>query len=117
LVLLVDDEDIIRTIGADMLKELGFDVMTAEDGREAVELFRRNRNGIAFVVLDLTMPHMSGEEAFREMRRIDPAVKVIMSSGYNEHEVTQKFVGKGLAGFIQKPYSLSTLTDVIRKIL
>lgn len=117
LVLLVDDEDIIRTIGADMLKELGFDVMTAQDGREAVELFRRNRNGIAFVVLDLTMPHMSGEEAFREMRRIDPAVKVIMSSGYNEHEVTQKFVGKGLAGFIQKPYSLSTLTDVIRNIL
>lgn len=116
LALLVDDEEIIRSIAADMLKELGFDVMTAQDGREAVELFRQNRERIAFVVLDLTMPHMSGEEAFREMRRIDPSVRVIMSSGYNEYEVTQKFVGKGLAGFIQKPYSLSTLMDVIRDI-
>lgn len=116
LVLLVDDEDIIRSIASDMLKELGFDVMTARDGREAVELFRRNQGEIAFVVLDLTMPHMSGEEAFREMRRIDPAVRVIMSSGYNEYEVTQKFMGKGLAGFIQKPYSLATLMEVTRTL-
>jgi PAS domain S-box-containing protein len=116
LVMLVDDEEIIRSIASAMLRELGFDVMTARDGREAVELFSGNRERIAFVVLDLTMPHMSGEEAFREMRRIDPEVRVIMSSGYNEYEVTQKFMGKGLAGFIQKPYSLSTLMDVIRNM-
>jgi PAS domain S-box-containing protein len=117
LVMLVDDEEIIRSIASDMLTELGFDVMTAQDGREAVDLFRRNRERIAFVVLDLTMPYMSGEEAFREMRRIDPEVRVIMSSGYNEHEVTQKFMGKGLAGFIQKPYSLATLMDVTRSVV
>jgi PAS domain S-box-containing protein len=114
-VLLVDDEETIRGIGSEMLKELGFTVITACDGREALELFRSTPD-IAFVILDLTMPHMDGEQCFRELRQLDPNVKVIMSSGYNEQEVTQKFVGKGLAGFIQKPYRLSTLQDAIRKV-
>jgi len=59
------------------------------------------------------MPHMDGEQCFRELRRLKPEVKVIMSSGYNEYEVTQKFVGKGLAGFIQKPYRLAVLREVL----
>jgi len=116
-VLLVDDEETIRAIGSDMFRELGFDVITAADGCEAVELFKQQQEHIVFVVLDLTMPHMNGEDAFRELRRIDPTVKVIISSGYNEQEVTQKFVGKGLAGFIQKPYKLSTLMDVVKNIM
>ncbi len=114
-VLLVDDEETVRGIGVEMLKELGFTAVTADDGRKAVEIFK-SRNDIAFVILDLTMPHMDGEQCFRELRRIRPDVKVIMSSGYNEHEVTQKFIGKGLAGFIQKPYRLSTLQEAIRTI-
>ncbi|MDD2310532.1 MAG: transporter substrate-binding domain-containing protein [Desulfuromonadaceae bacterium] len=115
IVLLVDDEETIRGIGSEMLKELGFTVVTACDGREALELFRSTPD-IAFVILDLTMPHMDGEQCFRELRQLDPNVKVIMSSGYNEQEVTQKFVGKGLAGFIQKPYKLSVLEDAIRGV-
>lgn len=114
-VLLVDDEESVRGIGAEMLKELGFMVITAEDGREGVETFRNNP-GISFVILDLTMPHMDGEQCFRELRLLKPDVRVLMSSGYNEQEVTQKFVGKGLAGFIQKPYKLSELKDAVRKI-
>jgi len=114
-VLLVDDEETIRGIGIEMLKELGFTTITAGDGREAVEVFRGNPD-ISFVILDLTMPHMDGEQCFRELRLLNPMVKVIMSSGYNEQEVTQKFVGKGLAGFIQKPYRLSTLQEVIQGI-
>jgi two-component system, cell cycle sensor histidine kinase and response regulator CckA len=114
-VLLVDDEETIRGIGAEMLKELGFTVVTAADGREAVDIFK-SRPDISFVILDLTMPHMDGEQCFRELRQLKPDVKVIMSSGYNEHEVTQKFVGKGLAGFIQKPYRLSKLQEVIQHI-
>jgi len=66
------------------------------------------------VILDLTMPHMDGEQCFRELRRLDADVRVIMSSGYNEYEVSQKFAGKRLTGFIQKPYKLSTLRTVIR---
>jgi CheY-like chemotaxis protein len=114
-VLLVDDEETIRGIGAEMLKELGFEAVTASDGLEAIKIFK-NTPDIVFVILDLTMPHMDGEQCFRELRQLDPKVKVIMSSGYNEQEVTQKFVGKGLAGFIQKPYRLSTLQETIRNI-
>lgn len=115
-VLLVDDEETVRGIGKEMLKELGFKVITAYDGREAVEVFRANQD-ISFVILDLTMPHMDGEQCFRELRQIKPDIKVIMSSGFNEQEVTQKFAGKGLAGFIQKPYKLSTLQATVKKVL
>lgn len=111
--LLVDDEETVRTIGSEMLRELGFEVITAGDGREAVEKFRV-RHDISLVILDLTMPHMDGEQCFRELRQIDANVKVVMSSGFSEYEVTQKFTGKGLAGFIQKPYKLSALQAVLR---
>ncbi|MBU5612986.1 PAS domain S-box protein [Geomonas sp. Red51] len=113
VVLLVDDEETIRSTGGDLLRQFGFDVITAADGREALELYRERR-GIVLVLLDLTMPHMDGEQCFRELRRIDPTVPVIMSSGFSEHEVSRKFAGKGLAGLIQKPYKLSSLRDVIR---
>ena len=112
-VMLVDDEESIRTIGAEMLQELGLTTVTAEDGREALEIYKSTPD-ISLVILDLTMPHMDGEQCFRELRRINPDVRVIISSGYNEQEVTQKFVGKGLAGFIQKPYRFSTLKEAIR---
>jgi signal transduction histidine kinase/DNA-binding response OmpR family regulator len=111
-VLLVDDEETVRGIGTEMLKELGFTPVTAEDGREALRVFR-DIPGIAFVIMDLTMPHLDGEQCYRELRQLAPGVKVIMTSGYNEHEVTQKFVGKGLAGFIQKPYNISQLRSMI----
>jgi two-component system, cell cycle sensor histidine kinase and response regulator CckA len=111
-VLLVDDEETVRGIGSEMLRELGFTPITADDGREGIRIFKETP-GIAFVILDLTMPHMDGEQCFRELRRLDPGVKVIMTSGYNEHEVTQKFVGKGLAGFLQKPYKFSDLKKLI----
>jgi CheY-like chemotaxis protein len=114
-VLLVDDELSVCDIGTEMLHALGFTTITAHDGNEAVTLFK-NTPDIAFVVLDLTMPHMDGEACFRELRRLNPDVKVIMSSGFNEQEVTGKFVGKGLAGFIQKPYKLSALRDVIKSL-
>jgi CheY-like chemotaxis protein len=112
-VLLVDDEETVRGIGVEMLKELGFTVITANDGREGVAVFKQHPE-IAFVILDLTMPHMDGEQCFRELRQLRPDVRVILSSGYNEQEVTQRFVGKGLAGFVQKPYKLSMLKEAIR---
>jgi PAS domain S-box-containing protein len=116
-VLLVDDEETVIGIGSEMLKELGFHVLTAMDGREALDVFKNNQDQICCVILDLTMPHLDGEQTFRELRLIQPDIKVVMSSGYNEQEVTQRFMGKGLAGFIQKPYKFSTLRNVIRGIL
>ncbi len=114
-VLLVDDEEIVRSIGSEMLKELGFEVITANDGQDALDIMQ-SRTGISIVLLDLTMPRLDGEEAFKELRKIKPDIKVIMSSGYNEQDVTQRFVGKGLAGFVQKPYKLSVLRDVLKKL-
>jgi CheY-like chemotaxis protein len=113
-VLLVDDEEPIRNLGSEMLQELGFQVETAKDGRDAIEIFNK-RKDFTFVILDLTMPHMNGEQAFQELRRLQPNIKVFMSSGYNEQEVTKSFIGKNLAGFIQKPYRFSALRDVIIK--
>ncbi|MBJ6800339.1 response regulator [Geomonas propionica] len=111
-VLLVDDEATIRDLGSEMLGELGFEVVTAADGREGVEIFR-NRRDIVLVLLDLTMPQMDGEQCFRELRRIDPQIKVVMSSGFSEHEVSRKFLGKGISAFVQKPYKLSALREVL----
>jgi len=116
-VLLVDDEETVRTIGTTMLSRLGMTVITAVDGRDAVEVFARRGGEIDCVILDLTMPRADGEQAFREMCRIDPNVRVIMSSGYNEQEVTQRFVGKGIVGFIQKPYELQKLAAALREAI
>ena len=115
-VLLVDDEEAMRSLGKSMLEILGFSVLVAGDGREAVKIYREHRAEILFVLMDVTMPHMDGEEAYREMRRIDPEVRAIMSSGYNEQDIMQKFVGKGMAGFLQKPYQLSALQNAIQKL-
>jgi two-component system cell cycle sensor histidine kinase/response regulator CckA len=116
-ILLIDDEESVRTVGRKMLERLGFEVLLAENGEEGLRLYSANRGSIRCVLLDLTMPRMDGEECYRELRNLDPAVCVIISSGYNEHEVTQKFIGKGLAGFIQKPYQLAALQAAFQKTL
>ena len=115
-VLLVDDEETVRGIGVEMLKELGFSPLTANNGIEALEVYRANPD-IALVILDLTMPQMGGEQCYRELRKLNPNVKVIISSGYNEYEVTQRFIGKGIAGFMQKPYKLSVLREAIKPVV
>ncbi len=116
-VLLVDDEEVLLTVTSKMLERLGFTVLTASNGMEALDLFRERIDDIRCVILDLTMPNMNGEECFRELRRIRTDIPVILSSGFNEQEATQRFVGKGLAGFMQKPYRFSTLASKLRDIL
>jgi CheY-like chemotaxis protein len=116
-ILLVDDEEAIRTMGALALSRLGFAVLTAADGREALSLYAQHRDEIALVLLDLTMPHMDGEETFRELRLLDPQVPVVLSSGYSEQEVTSRLAGQNVAGFVQKPYTLELLRERLREAL
>ncbi len=116
-VLVVDDEAAARAVARQMTESLGFKVLEATDGREAVEVFRSRHQDLALVFMDLTMPHMDGREAFAEMRRIDPKVPVILCSGYSETDAAQAFVGRGLAGFLQKPYRHSDLVSILRKAL
>lgn len=116
-ILVVDDDETVRSLCQRMLERMGFTVLHAADGRQALEVFREHAGTIRCVLLDLTMPVMDGEETFRELRRLDPAVRVLLSSGYNEQEVISRFVGKGLAGFVQKPYQFSALQTALRTAL
>ncbi|MBT3198686.1 MAG: response regulator [Phycisphaerales bacterium] len=116
-ILIADDEETVCAVGKQMLTRMGFDVLTAADGREAVDLFKQNADDIVCVLMDLTMPHMDGEQAFRQLRRIQSDVAVILCSGYNKQDATQRFAGKGLAGFVQKPYSMATLQDKLMEVL
>jgi PAS domain S-box-containing protein len=116
-VLLVDDEETVREIGKQMLEEIGFAVLLARDGVEAVDIFKDNADEISIVLLDLTMPRMDGVETFRELRRMRPDVKVLLCSGYNERDATRRFLDQGISGFIQKPYRIKDLLAEILSIL
>ncbi len=114
LVLVVDDEKAVRKIASAMVKRLGFDVLLANDGQSGVEAFRQHADAVVLVLLDMTMPGLSGSEVFREIRQIKPDARVILASGYNEQDATARFAGKGLAGFLQKPFQMETLKKAIR---
>jgi PAS domain S-box-containing protein len=116
-VLFADDEDTVVAIGRRMLENMGFHVVTAEDGKQAVDKFRENADSIELVILDLTMPHLSGDEVYREIRRIRDGVPVIVSSGFSQKDVMHRFAGKHLHGFIQKPYRARELRKLIREVL
>jgi CheY-like chemotaxis protein len=115
--LVCDDEAIVCQIAREMLEEMGLTVLTASDGNQALEVFREHIDEISFVLLDLTMPGLDGAQVFQEMRRLNTEIKVILSSGYNEQDVTHQFVGKGLAGFIQKPYTMAKLRKKLNEVL
>ena len=116
-VLIIDDEEIARSVAKRTLEKFGFKVLTAKDGQEGVNVFRKHAEKIDGVLLDMTMPKMSGEEALGEMRRTDPQVRVILSSGYNQRKAIARFAGQGLAGFIQKPYKPRLLVEKLKEIL
>lgn len=116
-ILIVDDEEEVRAVAGRTLEKAGFTVMMAEDGRAGVQMFQAHADEIKVVLLDMTMPHMSGEEVFRAIRTIRPGVRVVLTSGYNERDTISVFQGKGLAGFIQKPYQPLKLIEKIRDVL
>ncbi len=116
-ILVVDDEKSVRDTTKRMLEQFGFSVLTAEDGRAGVHVFREHSEEIAVVLLDLTMPHLDGEGALHEILCLEPDAKIIMMSGYDEMEATDRFAGKGLTSFIQKPFRLQKLIDTVRHAL
>jgi two-component system cell cycle sensor histidine kinase/response regulator CckA len=116
-VLVVDDEEVVRKAATFTLLRYGYQVLGATSGREAIQIFRNRDHQIALVLLDLTMPGMDGEEVLRELRLIEPSIRVLLSSGFNEVESVRRFTGKGLAGFIQKPYTAHALGAKVKQIL
>jgi PAS domain S-box-containing protein len=116
-VLIVDDEDFVLSVCSAMARQLGLHVLTAVDGADAIGVFREQRESIGAVLLDMTMPRLDGLATFRELRRIDPGVRVILCSGFTEQEIAERFAGEGLAGFLQKPYGLERLRRTLGRVL
>jgi len=116
-VLIVDDEEAIRETAAMMLEDMGFSILTAENGLDGVEVYRKHQHDISAVLLDMSMPKLDGQGCFQELRRINKNVKVVLSSGYNEQDATSRFTGKGLAGFVQKPYLPQALENIMRQLI
>lgn len=115
-VLIIDDEETVRVTSARMFEVLGFQPILAHNGEMGLECFNARRSEIVLTVVDLTMPRMEGDEVFREIRRIQPEARVMLMSGFNEQDAVSRFLGKGLAGFIQKPFRIGTLREKLQQI-
>ena len=111
--LVIDDEEDIRDVVRAVLETRGITVLTAEDGRRGLAMFRERSAEIDAVLLDMNMPGMSGEAVFEELLKIRPDVKVILSTGYSEQEVATHFANAPLAGFVHKPYTANALVEKI----
>ncbi|MCE9612760.1 MAG: PAS domain S-box protein [Lentisphaerae bacterium] len=116
-ILVVDDDETVRTVVRSMLERVGFGVAAAGDGLEAVRVFRDGAQHIDCVVLDLTMPHMDGEETFMELNQLRPGVPIVISSGYPREDIVRRFTGRGIAGVLEKPYEFGALTKTLRDVL
>jgi len=117
MVLIVDDEETVRNGAKAGLERNGYRVIVAENGADAVRIFRERHGEISAVVLDRTMPGMGGEEALVEMQAIEPRVPIILSTGYDETETLSRLPGRRLAGFLQKPYRIEKLLGEIQSAL
>ena len=116
-ILVVDDEQFVREMAKRALERLGYTVLMADGGAAAIDVFRRHPGEITLVVLDLSMPHMSGEEALLELRKIRPETKVVVSSGYSESEAMPLFDGQRVSGFVQKPYTSMRIAEKVKECL
>lgn len=116
-ILVVDDEELVREVAKDILEAQGFEVLTADEGRQAVRLFRKRRFDIRAVLLDLTMPQMDGEQAFRAMKMAEPNARVFLMSGYSQQQIRKRLEGEGIDGFLHKPFRPEDLLRLLRDVL
>lgn len=117
LILVVDDEEFVAMLAKRVLTDAGYRVVMAKDGMEAIDIYKKLKNQIALVILDFTMPIMDGADVFDELRRINPRVPVMLSSGFAEQEKLRSMLAKGLRGFMPKPYSQEKLLLQVRSTL
>lgn len=117
MILLVDDEDMIVNVGEQILARLGYRVITAKSGKEAIEIYKENQDKIDMVILDMIMPEIDGKMAYEILKEINPDIKVLLSSGYSKTGQAQEILDQGCNGFIQKPFSPKDLSLKLREIL
>ncbi len=116
-ILLVDDEDILRQTGALLLQQMGYTVIVAEDGGEAVSLYQQHQDEIDCVLLDIVMPVMNGKEAFEQIRRLNPQAKVIITSGFTRDVSVDQMVAEGAAGYMMKPFNRHYLQKTMNQVM
>ncbi len=116
-VLLVDDEDMIIDVGKEILDKMGYRVLTAGSGKEAIEIYKQNQDRIDIVILDMIMPDMGGEETYERLKEINMNAKVLLSSGYSINGLAAEILERGCDGFIQKPFKIKDLSEKLREIL
>jgi len=116
-ILIGEDEPLVRDMLATAMKQAGYDVMEAADGQQVVDIFQSEHKSIDCVLLDFNMPKLDGEETFAELQKIEPNVRVVLCSGFTEHEILTRFEGAGIAGFVQKPARLDVLLSNISEVL
>jgi two-component system, cell cycle sensor histidine kinase and response regulator CckA len=116
-ILLVDDEEIIRGLGIDILEDRGYRVFSASEGREAVKIYRERAQEIDLIILDVMMPGIGGRETYRQIKAVNPQVKVLLSSGYSTDGEVGEILKQGVSGFVQKPYREEELAAKVREVL
>jgi two-component system, cell cycle sensor histidine kinase and response regulator CckA len=116
-ILLVDDQEIITEVGSEMLNMLGYDVIVANGGKDAAEVYETHKDSIQLVILDMIMPGVGGEETFNRLRLINPDVKIILASGYSMEGQASRILARGCCGFIQKPFNLQELSIKLQQIM
>ncbi len=116
-ILLVDDEDIVREVNQQILEAMGYTVMVADSGRQAVEIYRQHHDLIQAVILDMIMPDMNGRDTFGALKRIQPDVRVILASGYSRDEQVGRILAEGCKAFIQKPFRIEELSEILNEVL
>ncbi|MBP9020800.1 MAG: response regulator [Syntrophobacterales bacterium] len=116
-ILLVDDEEVVTNVVREMLESLGYTVISALNGKDALELYRQDWDRIDLVILDMIMPQMSGYEVFEALKALNPKVKVILATGYSMKEQAAKIMERGCRAFMQKPFSIQELSNKIRTVL
>jgi CheY-like chemotaxis protein len=116
-ILLVDDEEMVLEVGERFLKVMGYHVLTAREGKEAIEVYKKHRETIDLVLLDIIMPNMKGGEVFDRLKKINPNIKVLLSSGYSIDGEASQILERGCSGFIQKPFDMNQLSKSIGALL
>lgn len=117
LVLIVDDELLIRTLFSRLIDKLGYTTMTASNGAEAIDVFTENKDKIDAVILDMVMPDINGDKVFKHLREIKPGIKILLSTGYSEDDSIDELLTNGNASFIQKPFTIDSITPVLQELL
>jgi len=116
-ILFVDDEQMIVEVADQLLRQLGYRVMIAHGGKEALDIYRKSSEEIEMVILDMIMPDLSGGEVYDRLKKMNPGVKVLLCSGYSIDGQANEILKRGCNGFIQKPFNVARFSQTIRDIL